>query len=97
MTATYKCPKCNGSGYLSCYSGIAGGVCFSCSGNGYKVGKAPVPGIRFLVTAIYKSTGDRLNVCYINAKSAEQAAEKAIAQLARGNGYIPESAQVVVA
>lgn len=95
MTTTYKCPKCNGSGYLSCYAGIAGGVCFSCSGNGLKVGKPPVPGIRFLVTAIDKDTGDRLNVFYIKAKNAEQATEKAIAQLSRGNGYIPDSAQVL--
>lgn len=27
------CPKCNGTGYLSCYAGIANGVCFRCAGN----------------------------------------------------------------
>ena len=38
-TTTYKCTKCNGSGYLAHYAGIANGVCFSCAGAGVKVGK----------------------------------------------------------
>lgn len=28
------CPKCNGSGYIDAYRGIANGVCFTCNGAG---------------------------------------------------------------
>lgn len=94
MTTTYKCPKCNGSGYLSHYSGIANGVCFSCEGNGFKFGKPPVPGIKFPVTAINKQTGVRELVVWVTAKTAEAAVKKAAARFACGYGYVPESAQV---
>lgn len=30
-----KCPKCGGSGYLSCYGHVEGGVCFKCDGSGW--------------------------------------------------------------
>ena len=30
----HKCPRCGGSGYLSEYSYISGGVCFKCNGSG---------------------------------------------------------------
>jgi hypothetical protein len=28
------CPKCGGSGYIPAYNHIAGGICFSCRGEG---------------------------------------------------------------
>lgn len=34
MTATAKCPRCNGNGKISYYAGIAGGICFRCQGLG---------------------------------------------------------------
>lgn len=40
MTATAKCPKCNGNGKISCYSGIAGGTCFRCKGTGRITGRS---------------------------------------------------------
>jgi hypothetical protein len=92
---TYKCPKCNGSGFLSQYSGIANGVCFSCEGNGFKIGVAPVPGVLFTVTAVRKADAARVNVFNTKAKSAAEALRKAIVTLSKGNGYIPESAEVV--
>ena len=94
MTNTYKCPKCNGSGFLSHYSGIANGVCFSCKGNGFKFGKPPVQGVKFPVTAINRETGVRELVVYVTAKTAEEAVKKAETNFARGHGYVPESAQV---
>ncbi len=33
-TKTCDCPKCGGSGYISAFSGIAGGMCFRCAGKG---------------------------------------------------------------
>ena len=33
---TQKCWKCGGHGYIEAYSGIRGGVCFSCNGSGRK-------------------------------------------------------------
>lgn len=91
---TYKCPKCNGSGNLARYAGIANGVCFSCEGNGFKIGVAPVAGLLFTVTAIRKADAARVNVFNTKAKSAAEALKKAIATLSKGNGYIPESAEV---
>lgn len=93
-TTTYKCPKCNGSGYLACYSGIANGVCFSCEGNGFKIGVAPVAGIKFPITAVNKATGVRELVVHVTSKSAAAAVKKAAAMFARGTGYQPETAQV---
>lgn len=91
---TYKCPKCNGLGFISCYSGIANGVCFSCEGNGFKFGTPPVPGVIFAVSAVLKSTGERVQVFNIKAKTAAEAMKKAIATLRKGNGYIAETAEV---
>ena len=92
--ATYKCPKCNGSGYLSHYSGIANGVCFSCEGNGFKFGAASPPGVLFPVSAVRLSDGERVTVFHIKASSEAAAVAKAIKTLARGNGYAPTSAQI---
>lgn len=94
MNQTYKCPKCNGTGNLACYAGIAGGVCFSCRGAGIKVGVAPVPAVKFAVTAIEKTTSQRVTVFYVKAKNAAAALKKAVATLAGGSGYIADSAQV---
>ena len=35
-----KCEKCGGRGEIPIYRGIAGGVCFSCCGKGYKMQKS---------------------------------------------------------
>lgn len=39
-TEPIKCPKCAGTGHLSEYSHVQGGVCFRCSGTGEYVGSA---------------------------------------------------------
>ena len=36
-----ECAKCGGKGHIRAFSGIQGGVCFSCGGAGYKMQKAP--------------------------------------------------------
>ena len=33
MKEAIPCPKCNGTGYLECFSHYANGVCFCCNGN----------------------------------------------------------------
>ena len=33
MKETIPCPKCNGIGYLECFSHVANGVCFGCNGS----------------------------------------------------------------
>lgn len=40
MTATYKCPKCNGTGVIGHFIHIESGVCFLCGGSG-NVAKLP--------------------------------------------------------
>lgn len=92
--ATYTCPKCSGSGHLSQYAGIAGGVCFSCQGRGFKYGRAPVPGTLYGISAIRRDDGVRIVVFHKKARTEAQALKKAIETLKRGNGYIPESAQI---
>jgi hypothetical protein len=76
--ATYKCPKCNGSGYLSQYAGIANGVCFSCEGNGFKIGVAPVPGRLWEVYGTVRDTGAREVAYAVKAKTAADAIKKAL-------------------
>ena len=93
-TSTYKCPKCNGSGFLSCYANVAGGVCFSCKGAGVKPGKAPVPSKRFCVTAVLKESGERISVFFLNAKTSAKALDQARTKLSRGTGYFADTAQV---
>lgn len=42
---TMTCPKCQGTGDLPCFAGIANGVCFTCAGRGtvaYRVSRAKV-------------------------------------------------------
>jgi hypothetical protein len=31
----YTCGRCGGSGYISCYNHIMGGICFQCNGDGH--------------------------------------------------------------
>ncbi len=94
QTATYTCPKCAGSGHLSQYAGIAGGVCFSCEGLGHKFGRAPVPGMLFGVSAIRRADGVRVDVFNKKAKTAKEALKKAVQTLRCGSDYIPESAEI---
>jgi len=36
-----ECGKCLGKGYIRAFSGIKGGICFSCAGHGFKMQKNP--------------------------------------------------------
>lgn len=85
---TYKCPKCNGSGYLSQYSGIANGVCFSCEGNGFKISK-PVEKVPvWNVYGILRATGEKAVAYNVRAKSAAEAVAKALKTFAKASeGY----------
>lgn len=66
-----ECAKCNGKGEIKAFSGIAGGICFSCNGKGYvMLKKARVPSRKFGA-----DFGEGV-VCWKNAKS-EGAARKA--------------------
>lgn len=96
MTFKVECAKCGGRGEIKAFSGIAGGICFCCNGKGHvELKNAPKRSVKFQISAVAKDTGDRELVCWINAKSEEEATKKAILQLSRGNLYIPETASVV--
>lgn len=82
---TYKCPKCNGSGFLSQYSGIANGVCFSCEGNGFKVGVPAEPMQVFSVYGVLRATGEKAVAYNVRAKSAAEAAKKAAQTFAKAS------------
>ena len=90
-----ECGKCAGKGNIKEFSNVDGGRCFSCSGRGVIVTKsAPKPSVRFAVSAVSKATGDVETMCIIKARTEAAAIKVAITQLSKGNGYIPESAQV---
>ena len=66
-----ECAKCGGKGEIKAFSGIAGGICFSCNGRGYVMLKQPrVPSKK------YGADFGEGVVCWKNAKS-EEAARKA--------------------
>ena len=87
---TYKCPKCNGSGNLARYAGIANGVCFSCEGNGLKIGqpmdKAPV----WNVYGVLRATGEKAVAYNVRAKSAAEAVAKALRTFAKASAAYQE-------
>lgn len=85
MTPTYKCPKCNGSGFLSQYAGIANGVCFSCEGNGFKIGKPVEKDPVWTVYGILRATGEKAVAYNQKAKSAEEAIKKAMQTFAKAS------------
>ena len=92
---TYKCPKCNGTGNLPRHANVLGGVCFSCGGAGVKMGAAPVAAPKFAISAVSKTTGQIVvGLCNITAKNLAAAQVKAVAQLVRGSGFLPETATV---
>ncbi|QIG65726.1 putative antitermination protein Q [Ochrobactrum phage vB_OspM_OC] len=91
-----ECAKCNGKGEIKAFSGIAGGICFSCNGKGFICQKsAPKKSKKFAVSAVRKDDNTVAeNICTINAMSETKALQMAIVQLSRGNGYFPETATV---
>jgi len=74
---SYTCPKCTGTGYLSQYAGIAGGVCFSCAGRGVKLGKAPTPSATYAVYGVSRATGAPFLAYNKRAKTAAAAIKAA--------------------
>lgn len=65
--AKCKCPKCDGTGHIQAFSGIAGGVCFMCEGNGTlnyiptpRKTWTPSPGIRSQMDRILDGAFDGL-------------------------------------
>lgn len=92
---TTECGKCGGKGNIRAFSAIDGGRCFSCAGKGVIVTKAaPKASIRFAVSARPKAGGDLEAVFVVKARHEAAALKLAIAQLQRGNAYIPETATV---
>jgi RecJ-like exonuclease len=95
---TTECGKCGGKGNIPAFSNIDGGRCFSCAGKGQIVTKtAPKASIRFAISAVAKATGEAEVICFIKARTEAAAIKAAIAQLSKGNAYIPETAKVAAA
>lgn len=90
------CTKCNGTGFLSEYRGIASGRCFSCNGKGYNLCKTePTQSEKYLITAISKETDERINVFHLTAKSESEATRRAMKQLSRSKGYYAETVNAI--
>lgn len=74
---------------------MLGGVCFKCGGSGKQKSRPrQAQAYSWNVYAEERSTGARLHIFRVSAKTKEGALAKAQAQLARGTGYLPESAHV---
>lgn len=90
-----ECAKCGGKGFIKAYANIDGGRCFSCAGKGFSLQKsAPKISPKFMIGAQKKGGEFVDQICAIKAKNEAEALKKAVAQLARGNGYIPSTATV---
>lgn len=91
---TSECARCGGSGRLPQFSSVIGGTCFRCHGSGRTKGKPGKPAARYLVSAVCRTTGERVTTFWLRAASADKALAMARTQLARGNGYDPATAEV---
>ena len=78
-----ECPKCGGTGHLPMYAGIAGGVCFSCKGDGFKVYKTkPQPKQTWKISFHWPEKGW---VHCVNHNGTENSAIKKAEKLAKIN------------
>lgn len=91
---THPCSRCNGFGTIQHHANVLGGVCFKCHGKGTQKNVPASKAQKWSVTAAERETGERLSVFFVRAKSEENALAVARATLARGNGFLPESATV---
>lgn len=69
----YKCSRCNGTGRLSCYNHVQGGVCFKCLGTGSQATKPAAPSKRFAVMA-FNVTTNQMEVWYNKRAATEKEA-----------------------
>ena len=90
---TYPCSRCDGKGRIDHHNNVLGGVCFKCGGSGQQKSN-PIKQHPFQVFATERDTGAQIPVFTIGARDESTALKKAKTVLARGTGYIPESARV---
>lgn len=76
-TTTYQCSRCGGSGRLSVFGHVLGGTCFKCNGTGKQRHKPAQPAAKWAVFGLERETGRFLRLYNVNARTAEQAIEKA--------------------
>jgi hypothetical protein len=74
---TFPCSRCAGTGRLSCFSNVLGGVCFKCNGKGTQPSKPAAPSILWAVLGTDRNTGGRVRLYNIKAKNETAAIERA--------------------
>ena len=91
----FPCVKCNGTGFIKAFSGIKGGVCFTCKGTAFVVRKtAPKPSKRYVVSFLWDKPEDVNYInggfcsCYSVKSSSKKAVEKKAAERMEKNGSI---------
>lgn len=93
--SSYSCVKCNGRGYISAFSNVQGGVCFSCKGTGVVIQKTkPTVSKRFILNFLWMdeahpnyNNGEYTPCLTIKAASMSAANKKAEA-LMKKNGSV---------
>lgn len=97
-TVKVVCGRCDGKGEIPAYRGVLGGICFACKGAGHRMQKnAQRISPRWVVSAVRREDGQRIDVCEWKAPNEVRALARARTQLAGGTGYYPESAEVRLA
>jgi DnaJ-class molecular chaperone len=74
---TYPCTRCNGTGRLSAFSNVLGGVCFKCHGSGKQAAKPAAKAVRWAVFGIDRNTGGRVRLYNVSAKNEATAIQRA--------------------
>lgn len=77
MTITYTCSRCNGTGRLTVFSNVLGGVCFKCNGCGKQRHKPATPSAMWAVFGHDRNTGESRRLYNVRAKTEQAAIEKA--------------------
>ena len=80
--ATYTCPRCAGTGRLTVFSNVLGGVCFKCHGAGTQRHKPPTPSAMWAVFGHDRHTGESRRLYNVRAKTEQAAIEKARSTMA---------------
>jgi len=74
---TYTCTRCAGTGRLTVFSNVLGGVCFKCHGAGTQHHKPPTPSAMWAVFGHDRHTGESRRLYNVRAKTEQAAIERA--------------------
>lgn len=81
----YACSRCNGTGRMTQFSNVIGGVCFRCKGTGKQFTKPTKPSPKWAVFGQHRNTGEWLRLYNVVARSKNAAISKAQSMWVNGS------------